>query len=164
MRCRFASTAEEAQVKNLLSDGGLPWGDITSSGLKHFLILEDESSLIGVIGLEVMDRIALLRSLAIRNGYRNRGYASQLVVKVEEYAQSLGVRALYLLTMTAERFFAGKGYTKLDRNEVPISLQHTSEFRDLCPETAVCMVKYLSIRRELACENPQKNKNSGETQ
>jgi amino-acid N-acetyltransferase len=142
----FASTDDEIQIKDLLSNYGLPWQDITPSQLKHFLILRDDLGIAGVIGLEIFNRIALLRSLAVRTGDRNRGCALQLIMGAEEYARSLGVRALYLLTMTAADFFARRGYERFNRDRAPAPLQETEAFRNLCPAAAVCMVKYLNVK------------------
>jgi amino-acid N-acetyltransferase len=139
----FASSDDEIQIKDLLSECGLPRQDISASHLKHFLILKDEMRTVGVVGLEVFDHLALRRSLAVRVQDRNRGWASQLIARAEEYARSLGVKALYLLTLTAADFFTRRGYKRTDRDGVPAPLQETAEFRNLCPATAVCMVKDL---------------------
>lgn len=99
--------------------------------------------MIAVIGLEVLRPLALLRSLAIDPLFRNRGLGSQLTQQAEKYAGSLKIQALYLLTTTAEGFFAKRGYKKVLREAVPDQIQSTAEFRNLCPATAVCMVKFI---------------------
>jgi amino-acid N-acetyltransferase len=66
-----------------------------------------------------------------------------LTEKAEEYAASLKIEALYLPTMTAEGFFAKRGYQRVERTSVPPPVEGTAEFKSLCPVTAVCMVKYL---------------------
>jgi amino-acid N-acetyltransferase len=142
----FASSGDEVEIKDLLSECGLPRQDISALHLKHFLILKDEMRIIGVVGLEVFDHLALLRSLAVRAQDRNRGWASQLITRAEEYARSLGVQALYLLTLTAADFFARRGYERFARDRAPAHLQETEEFHNLCPASAVCMVKDLNKR------------------
>jgi amino-acid N-acetyltransferase len=87
--------------------------------------------------------VGLLRSLAVAKAYRRQGLATQLVNKIEEYARSQKVATLYLLTLTAENFFSGRGYKKIDRKAAPAALQETTEFKSLCPQTAVCMKKRL---------------------
>jgi amino-acid N-acetyltransferase len=62
----------------------------------------------------------------------------------EEVACSRPVSALYLLTTTAADFFARHGYHVTNRADAPEFLQATTEFSRLCPESAVCMVKFLS--------------------
>ncbi|MEN6319431.1 MAG: arsenic resistance N-acetyltransferase ArsN2 [Syntrophaceae bacterium] len=139
----FATTSDVIQINKLLLKCGLPWEDITLMHLRHFLVLKDDTGLIGVIGMEVFDRVALLRSLAVRTQDRNRGFASELIKKAEKYTQSIGIQELYLLTTTAVDFLDKRGYQRVDRSLAPVSLQGTGEFQNLCPSSAVCMVKYL---------------------
>jgi amino-acid N-acetyltransferase len=141
----FASVEDEEQIKQILAASGLHYQDIRPSQLQHFLIVKDDtaSTLSGVVGLEQKGDVGLLRSLAVAKAYRRQGLAIQLVGKIEEYARSQKVAALYLLTMTAEDFFSARGYQKTDRESAPPVLQETTEFKSLCPETAVCMKKHL---------------------
>jgi amino-acid N-acetyltransferase len=138
-----ASPADERRIKGLLSFCGLPHEDITPEHLRHFWVIKKQNQIIGVIGLEVLASCALLRSLAIDPSYRNQGLGSHLTQQAEKFANSLNIQALYLLTTTAEAFFAKRGYKKVLRDAVPDQIQGTAEFRSLCPVTAVCMVKFL---------------------
>ena len=145
MNFSFASAEDEEQIKQILAASDLPYQDISSSELQHFLIVKDgnASILAGVVGLEQKDDVGLLRSLAVAKAYRRKGLATQLVNKIEEYARSKKVATLYLLTLTAEDFFTKRGYQKADRKSAPPVLQETTEFKSLCPETAMCMKKHL---------------------
>ena len=145
MKFSFATADDEKPIKQILADSDLPYQDISSSQLRHFLIVKDGSSstLAGVVGLELRDDAGLLRSLAVSESYRRKGLATQLVNKIEKYARSQNITALYLLTLTAEDFFAARKYQKTDRESAPPALQETAEFKSLCPETAVCMKKHL---------------------
>jgi amino-acid N-acetyltransferase len=69
--------------------------------------------------------------------------ASRLVDALEARARTLGIRTLYLLTTTAEGFFARRGYAPADRATVPDAILATEEFRGICPSTAACMAKPL---------------------
>ena len=143
MEFDFANPDDEAQVKQLLARCDLPYEDITPSHLQHFLVVRYESHLAGMIGLEVLGTFALVRSLAVQVHYRGQGIASQLTKQAEMYASSREVESLYLLTTTAESFFAKQGYQAMDRSAVPTAVQATAEFQNICPSTAACMVKYL---------------------
>ncbi len=145
MKFSFASAEDEKQIKQILADSDLHHHDIRSSQLSHFIIVKDDNalSLAGVVGVEQKGDVGLLRSLAVAQAYRRQGLATQLVNKIEEYARSQQIDTLYLLTLTAEDFFAGRGYQKTDRESAPDVLQETTEFKSLCPQTAVCMRKYL---------------------
>jgi len=144
MKYSFADADNESDIKQLLADCDLLHEDITAALLEHFLLKWDDARLIAVIGLEVKNQFALLRSLAVDAEYRNRGIAAGLVGKIEDYAKSLNVDTLYLLTMTAETFFKKCGYLPTARDSAPAGIQGTAEFKNLCPASATCMVKHLS--------------------
>ncbi len=141
----FANAADKGQIKQILNASGLEHRDISALQLQHFLKAQDTnaSTLSGVVGLELKGNVGLLRSLAVAEAYRRQGLATQLVSKIEEYARSKKIDTLYLLTLTAEDFFSARGYHKTDRKSAPPSLQETTEFKSLCPQTAVCMKKHL---------------------
>jgi len=61
----------------------------------------------------------------------------------EQYAAAHHVRALYLLTSTAESYFERRGYRRIDRAEAPPSIQATREFASLCPASCAFMFKRL---------------------
>jgi amino-acid N-acetyltransferase len=104
---------------------------------------DTNASTIAVVGVELKGNAGLLRSLAVAEAYRRKGLATQLVNKIEAYARSKKVDTLYLLTLTAEFFFSARGYLKTDRKSAPPEIQETTEFKSLCPQTAVCMKKHL---------------------
>ena len=143
MNYSFATEDNGPEIKRLLTDSDLHHEDIITSQLKHFVLGWDGPKLVAVIGLEIKTHSALLRSLAVDADYRNRGIATRLVCKIEDYAKSVEVDTLYLLTLTAEGFFEKCGYRKIARDSVPAGIQETTEFRNLCPASAVCMVRHL---------------------
>ncbi len=59
------------------------------------------------------------------------------------HARSQGVRDVYLLTTTAEDFFARRGYVRIGREKAPRTIRSTREFADLCPASSAFMVKHL---------------------
>ena len=144
VKFEFARSSDEPQVKQLLAECELPYEDLTPLHLKHFLVLRYGTQVAGVIGLELLGKFALLRSLAVPVPFRGQGIASLLTKQVEEFARSREVEALYLLTTTAEDFFAKRGYRKVERDTVLAVVQETAEFRSLCPSIAICMHKYLN--------------------
>ncbi len=92
--------------------------------------------LIGCVGLEVYDRYALLRSLAVHPDFQGRGIGKQLVSRIIERARVKGIGQLYLLTDTAEDFFRKIGFDYVDREDVPASVRQSIEFTTLCPTAA----------------------------
>jgi len=140
----------EAAVKQLLSESGLPISDITTQHLQHFFGCGSILGLEGVIGLELFGEAALLRSLAVASSRRVSGVGSALVAHAERHARDQGVQSLYLLTTTAEKFFLRRGYTRIPREAAPASIQGTKEFSGICPASSAFMVKQLMT----TIENP----------
>ena len=131
MKTDYAAYKDWPKIKTLLREAGLPYEDIKTPQLKHFLVIRDGERISGVIGIELYGSAALLRSLAVAPNYRRFGFASNLLAKIEEHAKSKGAETLYLLTMTACGFFEKKGYRKIDRKAVPEAIHATSEFGGL---------------------------------
>jgi len=133
----------EAQVRALLADSQLPASDLSPGHLEHFFGCGDARSPEGVVGLEIYGAVALLRSLAVAASHRGRGCGQALVAEAERHARSQGVSEIYLLTTTAERFFARLGYRPIDRADAPEAIRRTQEFSNLCPSSSAFMVKEL---------------------
>jgi amino-acid N-acetyltransferase len=144
MKYSFATEENGPEIKQLLKDCNLHHEDITTAQLRNFLLGWDGPRLVAVVGLEIKNHSALLRSLAVNADYRNRGIATRLVGKIEDYAKSMKVDTLYLLTMTAEAFFEKYGYRQIARDSAPAGIQETTEFRNLCPASALCMTRNLA--------------------
>lgn len=128
----------------LLSESDLPTDDLDGVALEHFLGCGSETNPDGVVGLEIHGSIALLRSLAVTPRSRAKGCGAVLVRSAEALAQANGIDCLYLLTETAEGFFAKLGYKCVERNAVPEGIRETKQFSELCPDSAVVMRKRLS--------------------
>jgi amino-acid N-acetyltransferase len=136
-----AQPADLPAIRALLAASGLPGEDLTPVHLDSFWIRRDAGGLAGVVGLEPRGRAALLRSLAVRPDTRGHGFGADLLAHAESQAATLGVDALYLLTTTADRFFAAHGYAVTPRENAPPEIQATAEFAELCPSNSVCMTK-----------------------
>lgn len=133
----------EARARALLAQCNLPTEDLDSHHFEQFLGCGSQEDLKGIVGLEIFGSVALLRSLAVSEETRGLGYGKILVAGTETYAKEKGVRELYLLTTTAEHFFIRLGYARAERNTAPEPIRGTKEFSDLCPDSAVFMVKKL---------------------
>jgi amino-acid N-acetyltransferase len=121
----------------------LPVDDLPES-LDNFLVAIENGKLIGVIGLEQYGAYGLLRSLAVLPEYRNKGIAGKLIEHLQSMAELSGLQALYLLTETAPDYFKNKGFTQISREQVPTEIQGSSEFRHVCPVSAIVMKKSIS--------------------
>ncbi len=132
---------ELPEASALLEANGLPTADLTPA--IRLLGVRDDAGLEGIVGLEPHGAVGLLRSLAVRHDRRGSGLGSALVLEVERAAGADGLAALYLLTTTAEPFFAHRGYARIARDEVPPAIRSTSEFASVCPSSAAVMRKAL---------------------
>jgi amino-acid N-acetyltransferase len=138
-----ARTTDEQAIKRLLTSADLPVEDISAKSLEHFLVIHNGDDVVGVIGLDLAGDVALLRSLAVADTKRDRGLGHQLVVAAETLAMQCGVRDIYLLTTTADRYFAAHGYKVSQRAGAPAVLAEMPQFKSLCPSTSTLMSKRL---------------------
>jgi amino-acid N-acetyltransferase len=138
-----AARSDARAIHLLLEEGGLPNEDI-SRHLDHFILARDSKEIVGCIGLEVYGEIGFVRSLTVKAAFRNQGIAGTLYRECEKYIGSIGIRDIYLLTVTAEAFFAKRGWTRIDRGAAPEAICRTEEFKGLCPASAICMRKKIS--------------------
>jgi len=138
---RVPTTAELPEIAVLLSESGLPTGDLSDQDLSLFRIAGPTERLDGVGGLERYGDAALLRSVATATSLRGRGIAGAIVGELERLAGNEGVRSLYLLTESAERFFESRGYTTIERSDVPAAIRGARQFSSLCPDSATVMCK-----------------------
>jgi len=127
-------------VTMLLAQADLPTDDVDGK-LEHFFGAGREGRVDGVVGLELLSGVALLRSLAVDSEKRGRGMGRGLVKAAERYAREKGVQRIYLLTETAEGFFSSLGYKTIERSAAPEGIRGTREFSELCPASASFMAK-----------------------
>lgn len=134
---------DEIALSILLQAADLSTEDVTPEVMEHFLTAYADKHLIGAVGVEVYGEVGLLRSLVVDEPHRGAGLGKRLVEALEEHAKKAGVQELYLLTTTAEDFFAGLGYRRITREEAPASIAGTAQFAELCPASSCFMQKRL---------------------
>ena len=142
---RPARSSDLPAIERLLTEAGLPLAGVAEA-LETFTVAESERELVGVAGLEVCCDNALLRSVAVTPEWRSRGLGRTLVTHVISDATARGLRSLYLLTTSAERYFPSFGFRQITREEVPADVRETEEFRTACPASATVMARALSMR------------------
>ena len=143
---QLASPRDAEAIQQLLGASGLPHDDIAPH-LADFIVAKSDGALVGVVGLEVLGEVALLRSLAVRADQRRSGLGLALCNEILARARERGVKRLYLLTLTAADFFQRKfGFAPVERSAAPAAIQATHEFRSACPATAALLTKELRAR------------------
>jgi amino-acid N-acetyltransferase len=143
-RCEPARSHDLGRVLELLRQEQLPEVGVVEQ-FGHFLVVRDDAQLIGVCGIEVHGENGLLRSVAVDREHREGGVGDCLMRGALELASGkLQLKALYLLTATAARYFERYGFHETARHEAPATIRESWEFRTGCPETAVLMKRSLA--------------------
>lgn len=128
---------------NHLKAAGLPHQDLQYE--KNILIgYYDDEKLIGTGALEIYGEYALLRSLAVSDAVQGRSLGSRITDDLIAEAKKNDIKAIYLLTESARLFFKRKGFLDIPRASAPKEVKVSSEFSEVCSETAVCMELVLS--------------------
>ena len=139
---RAATASDLDLIRTLLEGDGLPASDLEAVR-PGFLLACAGTQIAGAGALERYGEAALLRSLVVAAAWRGHGLGHRLVKSLERQARAAGVRTLVLLTQTAQEFFARLDYQVIAREQAPAALRSSSEFRSLCPASAICMAKSL---------------------
>lgn len=140
---RPAVEGESAPIVSLLRSANLPCEDLAGTAQVRFIVAVRGAQLIGCIGIEMTGCHALLRSFAILETERRAGTGGQLLNRAEVTCRQHGAVATYLLTLTAEQFFAKRGYARVSRDDAPPGIRSTSEFASICPTSSALMMKLL---------------------
>ena len=135
---RPATAADLSAVEQLLVASHLPTVGVKDI-IGDFLVAESGQDIVGVVGMEYCCDYGLLRSTAVSPAWRSKGIARHLVEQIIARAESRGIRALYLLTTTAETYFPSFGFQATTRDLVPAEVRATDEFRGACPASATVM-------------------------
>ncbi len=139
-RLRAAASSDLTAVEKLLTASSLPLDGVREA-FSTFVVAEAGDEIVGVAGLEQAGNDALLRSVAVHPDWRSHGIGRALVTRVISDAEARGLRALYLLTTTAERYFPAFGFHAIPRDTVPPELQSAAEFTGACPASATVMCR-----------------------
>ena len=135
-----ATPADLPAVHALLDRHRLPL-DGVDDHVDSMVLAREGARVVGAAALEVYADGALLRSVAVDPTVQGSGVGQQLTEAALRMAQTRGVDAVFLLTTTAERFFPRFGFERIDRGDVPASVQQSVEFRSACPASAIVMRK-----------------------
>lgn len=138
---RPAKPADLTAIECLLAASGLPTEGVADHLPTFFVV--DMGGVVGVIGLELAGKDALLRSLAVSGSQRNRGLGSALFDHAADQARQAGATTAYLLTNTADQFVVRWGFTPISRGEIPNSLLTASALSTACPDSSACLQKIL---------------------
>lgn len=117
-----------------LAERGLVADDLAAPG-RRFYRLALAPGRDAYAGLELFGADALLRSVLSPQP----GGGRRVVAAVIAEARRLGAGRLWLLTETAEGFFARLGFRPAPRAAAPAAIAATDQFAALCPASATLM-------------------------
>jgi amino-acid N-acetyltransferase len=131
---------EDIPVLNeMLKSENLPQIEPKEFASNYFKYVGTNGSLQGSIGLEIYGNYGLLRSMVVDKNYRNQGIAHLLVSRILEESKKLRLKEIYLLTTTADKYFAQKGFSYMDRTETPAEIKQSKEYSSQCPSSSTLM-------------------------
>ncbi len=133
-----AEAAAWPEIARLVREAELPLAGALDH-LDQFLVAVRGDRVIGCIGLELYEGVALLRSVAVAEDESGRGIGKSLVTAQLARARNLGVGKIYLLTTTAATYFEKFGFHELRPEDAAPLLGASAEFQGACPASATLM-------------------------
>ena len=140
---RPATKLDLPGVLALLHDTSLP-ADGAEAWIDQFVIAERDGEVVGSAGLEMYGDDALLRSVATAAAVRGTGLGAQLVHAALDRARAMRIHTVYLLTTSADSWFARIGFVRLPRGEVPVAVQSSVQFGLVTCASAIAMRRTLA--------------------
>ena len=138
-------------IRNLLSQNKLPDIELEEH-IDTFLMLERNGRIIACAGLEVYGAYGLVRSVAVHPDYHSQGIGASLYGAIELDARMFFLSSLYLFTNEAERFFTRHGYGRISREDIPLPVHESGEYKYDCCEHAFVMMKKISDEEDADIE------------
>ncbi|NJK86451.1 MAG: GNAT family N-acetyltransferase [Bacteroidales bacterium] len=137
----------QSEITSLLTENHLPVNDL-DSGLRYFIGAFSDEKLTGFAALEGTGDYGLFRSLVVSEEFRSSGIGKKIHDALLTHSLVEGFKKLYLLTTTADTYFAKQGWIVVQRDTVPDSIKKTEEFSSICPSAAVCMEFNLPLEKQ----------------
>ena len=134
-----ANENEFKSFRDVVEKAGLPFRDLDYQNqilISYFV----NGEAVGTGGLEIMNQYGLLRSIAVSNPFRNKEIGKLITHDILDNARNSNLEAVYLLTETAQAYFQKLGFEIIEREMVPAEIKSTTEFAQVCPALATCMV------------------------
>jgi amino-acid N-acetyltransferase len=136
---RQATEVDTAAIRSLLESQKLPTETVGTTMTEFYLAVINEA-IIGVAGFEHYGEDVLLRSVAVPTSLQKKRIGSQLVDWMISLAKQRNIKRIVLLTETASKFFAKKGFIAVDRSSIKNeSMKKSSQFGSCCCSSAICM-------------------------
>lgn len=128
---RNADREDLGRLREFLSRANLGTDGLTVETIGNFLLLEDEDgTLKGTLGMEVIGGSGLLRSLVVSPGQADKEILV-LFDQMVQLANEKGLRSLFLATNkgAALTLFEMLGFQPIGRGDLPLSFYHLEHIR-----------------------------------
>jgi arsenate reductase (thioredoxin) len=133
---RAATDADVPAIRALLAACALPLDGVEPPLGDAWVVAGD---VVAVAGVERYGSYGLLRSVAVAAAQRSHGIGARMLADRIAWSRATGLHALYLLTTTAESYFARVGFVGVPRAEAPPEIRASGEFAHACPHSAAFM-------------------------
>jgi len=133
-----AKTEDARGILELLERSRLPLDGLMDH-LATTIVARQDGRIVGSAALEMYQRAALLRSVAVDPALQGHGLGRGLTEAALRLARERGVAEVYLLTTTAAMFFPKFGFREISRDAVPAAVKTSVEFTTACPASATVM-------------------------
>ena len=130
------------EAAEFLKSFELVYTDLDHPNIRIFRF-EETGKIVGFGGLEIFGKLALLRSVAVAKQFQGKKAGRFICQWIEKWAKENQLSDLYLLTTKAPDFFAHLNFRVIPREEFPEPLRYTAQYSELCPASAICMMKAL---------------------
>jgi N-acetylglutamate synthase-like GNAT family acetyltransferase len=151
-----ASVADLDDLLALLTAVNLPHEGV-SEHINNFLVARNaDGRLIGCIGLERYDRLALLRSVAVSADSQQTGIGLKLTAELLTNAARAGIKEVVLLTTTARDFFSRHfGFVEANREDYNERLATSPEW--LLPRCSSAAFMRLQLKQKAHSMSDEQN-------
>lgn len=119
---------DDLRLAALLRATGLPADDLKAARFIGFAA--PEAALLAAGGLARHGPDGLMRSIAVSPDHRGRGLGHAIASRLMRLARGEAIPSLFLLTDSAQGFFATLGFEPVARAEVPAAVREASQFRN----------------------------------
>lgn len=134
------SESDLPAIRALLSDSGLPLDGLMEVPTR-LVVARHGERVVGAGALEHHGTAGLIRSVVVSPEVRASGIGSGIVAALEQTADEDGLSGTYLLTDTAEAFFARRGYRRIGRGDAPDAVKASVEWAEACGQSAIPMAR-----------------------
>ncbi len=87
--------------------------------VRDYTVIVHESYIVGCGALHVVwEDLAEIRSVAMRDGFKGKGYGKKLIERLMQEARLLDVENIFVLTYQ-DKFFAKLGFKEINKSELP---------------------------------------------